>query len=167
MPTAWAAIPIDAESLALLAKAIGGRDAHVGQEDLDGARRVDAELDLVARAVEARRGRVDEEGRDALELLLGAGHREEQADVRRLAARDEDLLARDPIGVALPDGAGLLVPGVGAGIRLGQGEAAELLPLGERHEEPLLLVGVAVPLDRVADERVVDREDHAEVGADP
>ena len=110
---------------------------------------------------------VHEERRDAAGLLLRVRHREEEADVGGLSAGDEHLLPGDPVGVALAHGPGLLVARVRAGVRLGQGEAAELLAAGEGRQEALLLVLVAELLDRVADERVVDREDDAHVGADP
>ncbi len=110
---------------------------------------------------------VDEKGRDAADLLLRVRHGEEETQVGRLPAGDEDFLTRDPVGVALAHRPGLLVPGVGSRVRLGQREAAELLAPGERRQETLLLVGVAELFDRVADERVVDREDDAHVGADP
>ena len=47
----------DLEAVALLAEPVVDRHPHVGQEDLDRARGVDAELDLVAGAVEAGRCR--------------------------------------------------------------------------------------------------------------
>ena len=76
-----------------------------------------------------------------------------------------NLLSRNPIRPSVPHGPGLLVGGVGARVGLGQGKAAELLSPRQRLEEPLLLVLVAVLLDRVADERVVDRQDDAGVRA--
>ena len=114
------------------------------------------------RPVEAGAVCGDQKCRNPPRTVLGLRHREEQADVGRLPTGDEDLLARDPVGVALANGPGLLVRGVRAGIRLGQGETAELLSAGERGEEAPLLVVVS---ELLAHQGVVHREDDAGVGA--
>src|SRR6266536_114560 len=157
----------DLESVALLAQPVFRRDGDVGKKDLDGARRVDAQLDLVTRPVEAGAVGIDDERGDSARPLLRLRHCEEEAQVGFLPAGDEHLLAGDPVDVAVANRPRFLVRGIGAGVRLGQSKAAELLAAGERNQEPFLLLRVAELLNRVAHERVVDRKNDPRVRADP
>ncbi len=92
---------------------------------------------------------------------------EDEGRVGLASVGDEDLAAAEHVGVALAGGQGGLVARVGAGLGLGEREAAELLPGGERGEEARLLLGGAVLHHRLAVERVVHRHDDRVGGAHP
>ena len=166
----------DREALALLVqKPVAGRPGALDHE-IDGRRRVEAELLLLARHPHVLG--VEEERRDAarsLDLGLAAGEDEERAGVA--AVRDPLLRARDRPAVAVRVGARSERAGVGAGPRLGEREGADRLAARERRHEALALLvgaegedrqraGARVHGDRDADARVRAREllEHEDVG---
>jgi len=84
---------------------------------------------------------------------------EDQRDVSLAAVGNEDLATGYPVDVAVADGQHVLVPRVGAGLGLGEGEAAKLLTHCRRGEKAPLLLLRAELVDGVAVQRVVDRHD--------
>ncbi len=90
--------------------------------------------------LEARLVGVDEEAGQPAVALLGIGLGEDQRDLGVVAHRDPHLGAVDhPAGVGLAR-AGALVGGVGAGVGLGQAEAAEPFAGAELRQVVLLLL---------------------------
>jgi hypothetical protein len=107
----------------------------------------------------ARRGGRHQEAGDA--LLAGGlvGDGEDDGDIGVLAGGDVVLDAVEHEMVAVTVGAGGDGGGVGAGVRLGQAEAAELLATGQRLE-PFFLLGIgAVLAGDAAGQRVLHRDD--------
>ena len=72
-------------------------------------------------------------------------------------AGDEDLAAVDDVLVAVAPRERVLIRGVGAGLRLGERETADLVPRGDRTQEALALGLGAVLVNGIAEQRVVDR----------
>ncbi|EAU62243.1 conserved hypothetical protein [Stigmatella aurantiaca DW4/3-1] len=155
----------DLEALALLAQEVLGRHAHVLEEHGAGVRRADAHLLVRLGPDEARRVRGHDEGGDALVARLLVRHREQHDGVRLGAVGDPVLRAVDDVLVAPAHRDRLLGRRVAARLGLGEAEAAELLAAGERGEELLLLLLVAVLRHRIAVERVVHAHDDAGGGA--
>src|SRR4051794_28445495 len=94
-------------------------------------------------------------------LLLGVGLGEDERDLRVVAHRDPLLLAGDLPALGRLLRARGQVRGVGAGVRLGQSEAAQDLA-GAQARQPLVLLLLAAPaLDRRAHERGLHRHDRA------
>ena len=120
-----------------LAEALARRalEAQVGRRG-----RVQPELLLLAHGAEALGAAAHEERAGPLAVA-----REDDEHVRVRAVGDPLLRARD---AAVGVGGGAHRPGVRARARLGQGEGAELVALGERGHEPRDLVGRAVLDDR-------------------
>ena len=116
----------DLEAGAELAEPVGVGDADAVEEELGGVLRAQAELALDRPRLEARRVGRDDEARDPARARL-AGAREDERVRRPGAERDEDLLAAQHPVVAVALGARLEPARVGAGARLGQRVAAELL----------------------------------------
>src|SRR5690606_18773706 len=88
---------------------------------------------------------VDHEGGDAARALLRVGDREQDDVAGDRAGGDPALLAVDDVGaIGLAHGAAAHVRGIGAGLRLGQGEGADLAALGDGAHVELLLLLVAV-----------------------
>ena len=110
---------------------------------------------------------VDQESGDALVLQRRVDGGEDQGDIGVRAVGDEDLVAIEHVIVAVALGGGAQGGGVGAGAGLGEPEAAEPLAGGEGLQEALLLIVVAEELDRVANQRIVHRQDHAGRSANP
>ncbi len=77
------------------------------------------------------------------------------------------LGAGQPIAVGDLLGAGLHAAGIGAGVRLGQAEAADPLAGGELGQVFLALVLVAIGVDRVHHQRRLHRIHRAVAGIDP
>ena len=96
---------------------------------------------------------LDEEAPDLIVVLLGPDH----GDVGDGAVGDPELGAAQDEGVALAPGARLHRARVGAVVGLGEAEAADLLPRGERRQPALLLSVGAVGVDRVHHEPALDR----------
>ena len=105
-------------------------------------------------------GRDEEAGEPAV-LLLRVGLGEDQRDLGDVAERDPHLLTADPPAAVDLRRAGPEVGGVGAGVGLGQPEAAEDLARAETGQPALLLLLAAPALDRAGDERGLDRDDGA------
>ena len=100
----------------------------------------------------------------ALVLLRPVDRREDQEMVGEVGEGDPDLLAVEPVGVAVAAGRGLEVARVGADARLGQAERGELLAACLR-DQPALALLLGAPLEegqRV--EADVDALDDAERG---
>src|SRR5439155_14011750 len=107
-------------------------------------------------------------GADALAPGRGVGYRKDDRDIGVLPGGDELLGAVDDPAVALAPRPGLDRGSVGAGLRLGQAEGGELVTLGERHQEALLLLLRAVLLHCRAAQRIHadDRRGGAVAGGD-
>ena len=100
----------------------------------------------------------DQEAGQAAVLQRRVGLGEDQRDLGEVAERDPHLLAADRparVGLRRP---GAEVGGVGAGVGLGQPEAAERLARAEPRQPALLLLLGAPALDRAGDERGLDRD---------
>ncbi len=97
----------------------------------------------------------------------GVDRGEDDRDVGVQAVGDEHLAAVEHVVVAVAPRRRAQGGGVAARLGLGQGEAAQLAAGGERCQELALLRLVAVAQERIADQRVVDREDDAARSADP
>ena len=97
----------------------------------------------------------EHEARDPLGALPRIRHRGDHEALAHTAVCDEALGAVDDVMTALSHRRGLGAAGVGAGIRLGEAEAAEHLAAREaRHETALLLLGAEVHDRRGAEGRV-------------
>src|SRR4051794_38128650 len=108
-------------------------------------------------------GRDDEAGEAAM-LLLRVGLGEDQGEVGDVAEADPHLLAADRPAVLGLGRAGALVGGVGAGVGLGQAEAAEPLA-GAESRQPLLFLLLGAPLlDRASHEGGADGDHRASGG---
>ena len=81
------------------------------------------------------------------------------------AVGDPGFGAVEDVFIAAKDGFGLEGGGVGAGLRLGEGVAADFFAAGIRFEEFLFLFGGAVAIDGIAVERILYGEDDAGGGA--
>jgi hypothetical protein len=124
-----------AEAPARLADQIGGRDAHVVEEELGGVARVEIELaqasaDREAAGVGRHHQQADPTGPGP------AGPRRDRHEVRAGAIGDEDLAAAHDEVAAVPPGDGLERGHVGASARLGHAERGDPLP-AQRRREPL------------------------------
>src|SRR5580658_176698 len=81
------------------------------------------------------------------------------------AIGDPGFGAVEDVFVAVEDGFGLESGGVGAGLRFGEGVAADFFAACEGFEEFLFLFGRAIAMDGIAVERVLYGEDDAGGGA--
>src|ERR1700675_3852965 len=81
------------------------------------------------------------------------------------AVGDPGFGAVEDVFVAVESGFGLEGGGVGAGLRFGEGVAADFFAAGVRFEEFLFLLGGAVAMNGIGVERILDGEDHAGGGA--
>ena len=146
------------EAAALLAQDIGGRHAHVLEEQLGGVLRVLADLLEVAPALEAGAVGLDQHQRDA----LGAGRRVglggDDDEIGQLAVGDEGLLAVDDQLVALAQRRGADRLQVAAGAGLGHGDGGDHLALGHARQPGALLLLAAVVEDVGRDDVGVQAE---------
>ena len=78
---------------------------------------------------------------------------------------DPGFGAVENVFVAAEDGFGLEGGGVGAGLRFGEGVAADFFAARERFEKFLFLFGRAIAMDGMAVERILYGEDYACGGA--
>ncbi|MNQ87009.1 hypothetical protein D3C85_1022190 [compost metagenome] len=110
-----------------------------------------------------------QEGRQALLAQLRIGDGEDDGKPGAFAVADELLGAiQHPVAIAQL-GAGAQVVGFGAGLRLGQAEAADRLAAGQVREPEILLRLAAEIQDRAATDRVMNthqRTDGAIAGGD-
>ena len=83
---------------------------------------------------------------DALVLLRAVDRGEDQEVIGDVRERDPDLLAVEPVDVAVATGGRLQVPGIRADARLGQAEGGELLAARLR-DEPALALLLGPPLE--------------------
>ena len=116
---------------------------YVLEDQLRGLRTADAHLVLDLADGEARIVLVDDEGGNAVVALALVGHSEYDIGISAAAAGDEYLGAVHDVGaVLLLDSNGLLCSGVGACVRLGQTECAELSAFlgGDQRTQPLFLL---------------------------
>src|SRR5690606_10185645 len=116
----------------LAADQVGGRHADVVKDDVGGMRTFLAHL--LVRLADGQPGSaaLDDEGADATsaaDLGVGARHDGEDAGVRSVG--DEALGAVEHVEVAIAHRGGLQRGGVGAGVRLGQAEGAQVLTGGK------------------------------------
>ncbi|MNJ42553.1 hypothetical protein D3C77_375250 [compost metagenome] len=102
-----------------------------------------------------------QKGRDAFFAQLRVGDGEDDGQPGTPGIADELLGAVDHPVLALQLGAGAQVVGFGAGLRLGQAEAANHLPAGQAFEPGLLLLGVAIGEQGAAAHRIVDAHQRA------
>jgi len=130
----------DLEALALLAEAVGHRDAHVLEGERGGIRGALAHLvEMLLDDDALRVGGYDERGQTAVLLrLVGRGEHGEPGRVARVG--DEHLRAVEDVLVAVPDRSGLDPRDVRAGVRLGQGERGQQRLLDERRQPRAFLL---------------------------
>ena len=96
---------------------------------------------------------------------VGDGHDDEHTGHRGVGAPGLDAVQH--VRVALPDGAGAQVGGVGAGLGLGQGERPEALPRGHGRQVFLLLFLGSAEHDGIAGHGVVDGHGDRQRGVHP
>ena len=97
---------------------------------------------------------------------MRGGFRPDDKDVGDRRVGNPHLAAGEPIAVGHLLGAGLHAVGIGAGIRLGQAEAADPLAGGELGQVFLALVLVAIGIDRIHHQRRLHRVHRAIAGID-
>ena len=118
-----------------------------------------AELLLDAHDLEAGKVRRHDEGRHVVLLRVRIGDREDDQHAGRPAGGDELFRSAQHPVVAVAARAGLQRAGVGAGLRLGQREAADHLAARQGPEIALLLRLRAEAQDRQAGDGIVDAHD--------
>ena len=159
----------DLEAASRLAEHVGGRDAHVVEEQL--GRRAAADAQLVLRwAAPDPPSALDDERRDPrLGVLVGPrGPREDREDVGEAAVGDPDLLPAEHVApVALDIGARLDGRGVAAGARLGQRERRDALPAREARQVPALLLVGAEEHQPLRADRLVRAQGHRHARVEP
>ena len=128
------------EALADLAEHGVRRHAHVLEGQQRGVGRVHAELLQALLADHARQVHVDQEEREAVVARVGVGLGHEHDVVGAVAVGDVGLRPVDHILVAVAHSVRLDAGDVGAGVRLGDAEAGDLLALDRGHEVALLLL---------------------------
>ena len=150
----------DLEALAVLTDDLVRRGHVILEFDLARRRRADAQLGLGLAAVETGLGGVDHECGDALGALGRIGDRKQNDVLGDRAGGDPALLAVDHIAaVVLFDRLAAHRGGVGAGLRLGQRERADLAAFGDgAHVQLFLRLGAEFE-DAVAEQRIVHRHD--------
>ena len=137
------------QPLALLAHEVGGGHPDVVEEQLGGVRGLQAHLvQLLARGVALVVLLLHEEQAEAVPVPArgGAAVRagKDQGGVAGDAVADERLLAVEHVLVAVAHGPGAHPAQVGAGARLGEGDARDHLPAQDRGQPALLLLVRAV-----------------------
>ena len=129
------------------------RDPHVGEEHLVEVAEVGVAQLRERPALDARRGRVDDQRRDALVLgRVRVGAHEAEAPVGVVRAGGPHLLAVHDELVADQLGAGSQAREVAPGVRFAHAEAPRDLGAQGREEEALLLLVGAVVVDRRRDD---------------
>ena len=149
------------QALATLAKQVGLRDSAVAERDRAGIRGADAHLVFAAFHREA--GRVGGHQKRGKTLLaeVRIGHREDDGQLRPLGIAAELLAAVEHPLAVHPFGAGAQVVRLGAGLRFGEGEAADGATAGQ-FSQPLVLLRLrAVIQHRAAAHRIVDAHQRA------
>ncbi len=141
------------------------RHEHLVHHDLAGVPGAKGELALDLRRGQAVHAAVQDEAADPAVVRVGLRPDDEHLGDRR--GSDPDLRAGQ--GIAAVD---LLRPrlhrrGVGAGVRLGQAEAAEPLPARQLGQVLLLLAFAAVGVDRVHHQRGLHTDGRAVGAVDP
>ncbi len=174
MPVACAAMPMRPPSsvesatlvaFAFVADAICGGDFAIGERQFAARGGVDAEFFFFLADFEAGRAFFDDQRGDAFFAFGRIGVDVDDGGIGDAAVGDPGFGAVDEVGVALLDGFGLQRGGVGAGLRLGEGVAADFFAARERDEKFFFLLGGAEAMDGIAVERILDREDDAGGGA--
>ena len=136
----------DEEALALLADPVLDGHRHVVEVDEPRVAGPDAELAVEGAGRQTRHPALEHERGHALVLPGPVDRREDQEVVGEVGQGDPDLLAVEPVGVAVAPGGGLQVGGVGADARFGQPERGELLAARLRHQPALALL-LGAPLE--------------------
>src|SRR6267143_1221511 len=143
----------DLQSLARRPQHVLGRNLEILECDLAGVVGAVAELVLDAQHAIARPVGPREEGRDAALAGGGIGDGEQHGHRRRATRRDERLAAVDHPALAAAHRARPQIRQVGAGLRLGEEQARQLLAAGHRAQVARLLLRRAViahlPAERV------------------
>src|SRR3954454_6778519 len=152
----------DLEPVSLLADEVLGRHLDVLEEELAGRPRPDAELVLGVARREPLHALLEDEGADSLVAGSGIGLREDERVISDGRVRDPVLLTVEDVGVTFAPRRRPHRRDVGAGVRLGQAEACELLALRLWRQPPLLLVLRAVLEQRERVEADVHRDQRAE-----
>ncbi len=127
------------EALAHLAEHGGGGHAHVLEGEQRGVGGVHAELLELLLADHSRGVHRHEEQGEPVVAGLRVGLGDEHDHIGAVAVRDVGLGAVDDVVIAVSDGAGLDAGDIGAGVRLGDAQAEDLLAL-DRRDDPLLLL---------------------------
>ena len=149
---------------------------HVGQQgifrhldtfhdDLAGDRGAKRQLAADLRRGQSLHALFEHEAADFVVMGVRLGPDDEDVGDRRV--RDPGLGAGQPIAAVDLLGAGLHAGGIGAGIRLGQAEAADESPAGEFRQIFLALLLGAVGVDRIHHQRGLDAHHRAVAGIDP
>ena len=142
------------EAHALLAEQVLGGHLHVGERQLCGVLRVQADLVEVAAALEALHAALDDQQREALGALVGIGLRDHDHQVGVDAVGDEGLGAVEHVVIALLDGAGLDALQVAAGAGFGHRDRGDDLA-GAELRQPALLLLVGGEVEQVRRDDVV------------
>ena len=135
----------DLQAVARLPQQVGARHAAVVESDRGGAGRARSHLVLEPDYGQAARAFFQHEHRDA---FLRTGNAfplaEHQVQVRDVAVGDEGLAAVDDDVVAILAERRAHAGGVGAGVRLGDGERGQSAFRDARHQPLLLLLGAPI-----------------------
>src|SRR5436190_7127535 len=155
----------DPEPLALLAEQVVRRHAAVVEEQLAGRRALDPHLRLDPADLEARRLRLDHEGRDARVTGRGVGLGEDDVDPGNAGVGDEPLGAVDHVLTAFEPRLGAHRGRVRSRPGLAQRIGRQPLAARELRQEALLLLLRAGELDPER-AQLLHGEDQAASGAD-
>ena len=155
----------DFVAFAFAADAIGFGDFAIGEDEFAARGGVDAEFFFFLADLEAGRAFFDDECGDAFFAFGRIGVDVDDGCVGGAAVGDPGFGAVDDVFVALLDGFGLQRGGVGAGLRLGEGVAADFFSAREGDEEFLFLFDGAEAMNGIAVEGILNGENDAGGGA--
>jgi len=130
----------DDETLAFLTDPVLDRDRHVVEVDDARVAGPDAQLAVEGPGRQAVHSPLEHEGRDALVLLRPIDRCEDEEVVGQVGEADPDLLAIEPVGIAVSPSRRRQVARVRAHPGLGEAECRQLLALRLRHEPALSLL---------------------------
>ena len=146
----------DFVAFAFVADAVGDGDFAVGENQFAAGSGTDAEFFFFLAGFEAGRAFFNNQRGDAFFTFFGIRVDVDDGCVGGAAVGDPGFGAVEDVFVAAQDSFGLESGGVGAGLRFGEGVAADFFTAGAGLEKFLFLFGSAVAVDGIAVERILD-----------